>query len=156
MNGPVIDLSGDDALPADTAVLHTVYPGTNKPTGWDITFAGPGHMKTVAFSLSKERERLHRAAQIERSQINGRKWKGDDDKPPEQSRRDFVGDLVARIVSWTPVNFGDGPVEFNEGDPAAEKRAVELLCKPKLGGYVAQIVEFLIDERSFMKASASN
>lgn len=156
VNGaPVVDLSGGEALPADSAVLHIVLPGTNKRTGWDVTFAGPGHPKTIALNNETSRKQLHRQEQIERAQVNGRKWKGDD-KTPDEQRREFVEGLVARVISWTPVNFGDGPVEFNEGDATAPKRAVDLLLKPKLGAYVAQFVDFLIDERTFMKDSANN
>lgn len=154
VNGAVVaaDLSG--AMPADTAVLYTVFPGTNKRTGWNITFAGPGHPKTIAFNNDAERKRLHKAAMIERAQVNGRKWKGDEDKQPDESRRESVESWVARIVSWTPVDFGGGPVEFNEGDATAPTRAVELLMQPKLGAYLLQMVEFMLDEKSFMTDSA--
>jgi hypothetical protein len=146
-----IDLSG--TLPSDIAVLHTVKPGTNVRTGWDITFAGPGHPQTVALNNKRERERLHKAANIERSQINGRKWKGDDDKDPQESRRDFLTDLTARIVSWTPVDFGTGEVKFES--PTDAPNAVELLMNPHLGTYVSQMVDFLLDEQAFLTDSAT-
>lgn len=155
VNGVVIDLSGADAIPADTAVLRTVFPGSNKPTGWNITFAGPGHPKTVALNNETSRKQLQKAALIERAQANGRSWKGDD-LSTDDVRREFVEALVARMLSWTPVNFGDGVVEFTESDAAAPKRAVELLLKPKLGSYVSQCVDFLVEERTFMKGSASD
>lgn len=142
-----VDLSG--TLPVDTAVLYTVIPGTNKRSGWDIVMAGPGHAKTIALNSENERKRLLLEQRIESARINSRKWKPED-KQADESRREFVESLVARIVSWTPVNFGDGPVEFSE------KAAVTLLLSPRLGGYVTQIVDFLIDERTFMKDSANN
>jgi hypothetical protein len=153
--GAIADLSGADALPSDTGTLQTVFPGTNKRTGWDVTFAGPGHPKTIALNQETSRKELHKSEQIERARVNGRKWKGDD-KTPDEQRREFIEGLVARIVCWTPVNFGEGPVEFAEGDATAPKRAIELLLKPKLGAYVAQFVDYLIDERAFMKDSANN
>lgn len=156
VNGATVVADLANALPADTGMLHTVFPGTNKRTGWNIVIAGPGHPKSIALSNEKERERLQKAQQIERAQVNGRKWKGDEDKQPQDSRREFISDLVGRIVSWTPVNFGDGAVEFAEGDVSAPKRAIDLLVQPKMGPYVGQIVDYLLDERSFMKGSASD
>lgn len=151
----VVDLSGANALPDDRGVLHTVFPGTNKPTGWDIVLSGPGHPKTVALGEKAERERLQRAAEIERAQVNGRKWKGDADVSPKQSRREFIESLVGRIISWTPVNFGSGTVTFEENDASAPARAVDTLLDPKLGAYVSQIVDYLLAERAFMKGSAN-
>lgn len=134
-------------LPNDTAVLHMVVPGTNKRIGWDITMAGPGHPKTIALSNEATRERLHRDALIEQARVNGRKWKGED-KQAEESRREFIEGLVGRIVTWTPVKIGDEVVEFSE------KAAIEFLLRPHLGPYVAQITDFLLEERSFMTDSA--
>jgi hypothetical protein len=142
----VADLSA--GLPMDTADLHIVFPGTNKRTGWIITCAGPGHPKTIAANQESERERLHRAAQIERAQVNNRKWKGDDDITPDENLRKIVSGVVARIVSWTPVDFGQGPIEFSD------KAAIDLFMDPKKGAYFGQVVDFLTAERAFMKDSA--
>lgn len=140
-----IDLSG--ALPASTSNLEVVFPGTNRKTGWVVTFAGPSHPKTIAVSNENERKRLDLEARIEAARVNGRKWKPDA-VAPEDSRREFVEGLVARIVGWTPVNFGWGVIEFSP------KTAVDALLRPELGPYVAQFVDFLLGERSFMTDSA--
>lgn len=146
-NASVVDLTA--IMPSDTADLHIVAPGTNKRIGWVITIAGPGHDKTVAFNNGNERKRLALEQRIESSRVNGRKWKGDD-KQPDDSRREFIEGLVARIVTWTPVDIGAGPVAFSD------KAAVELLLNPKMGPFVAQIVDFLLDERSFTTGSATD
>src|SRR5438045_2335617 len=106
----VINMADD--LPADTAELHVVRPGTNIRTGWVITLAGPGHPQSIALMNEGERERLHKSAQIEQAQVNGRKWKGDDAQP-EEARRKLVSYITRRIVGWTPVDFGEGALEFS-------------------------------------------
>lgn len=139
-----------DDLPDDTAEIHIVKSGTNIRTGWVITLAGPGHPQTIALNNELERERLNRSAQIERAQVNGRKWKGDEDEQPEDARRKIVSQVCRRIVSWTPVDFGEGAVEFSQ------ENAVKLFLDPKKGAYFGQIVEFLTAERAFTKGSAKN
>lgn len=145
---PVANLAGD--LPEDTADLHIVVPGTNKRTGWVITLAGPGHPQTVALANEYERKRLQKSSAIEKAQVNGRKWKGDDDVQPDDSRRESVASVVARVVTWTPVDFGNGAIEFTP------KAAVDLFMDPKKGAYFSQIVDFITAERAFMKDSALN
>jgi hypothetical protein len=138
-----------DALPMDTADLYIVRPGTSKRTGWVITMAGPGHPQTIELNNETSRKQLDETRTIKQQQANGRKVKIDEEQP-EDNRREFVESLVARIVTWTPVDFGDGPVEFSP------KAAVNLLLDPKKGAYVGQIVDYLIAEKSFMKGSATD
>lgn len=148
-SAPAVVNMADD-LPLDTAELHIVKPGTNKPTGWVITLAGPGHPQTIAIADEAQRERLHKEAAIERAQVNGRKWKGDEDMSPEQARRKIVTGVCRRIVGWTPVDFGEGPVTFSQ------ENAVKLFMDPAKGSFYLQVVEYLTGERAFMKGSASN
>lgn len=136
------------ALAAQTADLNVVYPGTNQPTGWIVTFAGPSHPKSMAFSDEATREMAKKTADIERAQVNGRKWKGDDDLDPQDIRRKNISNVIRRIVTWTPVDFGTGPVEFEE------EAAIELFMDPAKGNYFAQFVDFLTGEKAFFKASA--
>jgi hypothetical protein len=138
-----------DDLPNDTAELHIVKPGTNIRTGWVITLAGPGHPQTIEMNNEAERERLHRSQEIERAQVNGRKWKGEDEQP-DQSRRKFVSRITGRIVSWTPVDFGAGAVEFSQ------ENAIKTFMDPKKGAFFGQVVDFLTAERAFMKDSATS
>jgi hypothetical protein len=146
---PAVANMADD-LPLDTADLHITKPGTNIPTGWVITLAGPGHPQTIALSDEATRENLARSAAIERAQVNGRKWKGEEDQSPEAARRKTVTSVCKRIVSWTPVDFGEGPVPFSL------ENAVKLFMDPKKGSFYLQIVEFLTAERAFMRGSENS
>jgi hypothetical protein len=136
-------------VPADTAVLEILKPGGIESTGWTITFAGPSHDKTIAWQTESSRKNLRRQQQIEAAQVNGRKYKPEERGPDEQ-KRENVAWIVARIVDWSPVRLGPGdPVAFSE------TAAMELLMRPDLGWAFVQMVEFLVDERSFTKASAT-
>lgn len=147
LNGAVTDLSA--FMPDDTSELYTVVPGTNKRTGWVITLAGPGHAKTVAANNEASRKQLHREQMQENSRVNGRKYKAED-RQPEEQRREFIDGLVARIVTWTPVRIGAETFEFSD------KTAADLLLRPAMGPYVAQVVDALIADGAFMKGSASD
>lgn len=138
----------DDFVPQDTAELHVKIPGTERPLGWIITFGGPSHPKTVAAAERASRKDLQRSNEIEKAKINGRKWKGDMDKAPDEVKREFIQTLVDRMVDWSPVALGDKEYPFTEAT------AVELLIRPEMSPYVNQIVEFLLDDKAFMKASA--
>lgn len=132
----------------DTAILEILAPGGVTSTGWNITFAGPGHPKAVAFNEAKTRENLRRQRQIEAAQVNGRKFKPED-REVDEVRRENVAWIVARIIDWTPVKLGAGdPITFS--DDAAFK----LLLNPDFAWVLSQMVDFITDERSFTKGSA--
>ena len=142
----IVDLSA--FIPTDTAVLAILAPGGVTSTGWNVTFAGPGHPKAVAFTEEASRKNLRRQRQIETAQINGRKYKPEE-REVDEARRENVAWVVARIVDWTPVKLGPGdPIAFSDG------AAFELLLRPEMGWALGQMVEFLADERSFTKGSA--
>lgn len=157
INGEAVDLSA--VMPEDTGTLHIVVPGTNKRTGWQITFAGPGHAKTVAQNDKLSRSNLDRQERIEMAQVNGRKWKGDG-KQPEDVRRENVAWVVGRILHWTPVTvaqFSDQPVELPaDATPEQVKRAQDLLLQPYMGPFFLQMSDFLTAEASFISASAKS
>lgn len=143
-----LDLSA--FLPADTAVLELVRPGTTTKIGWKVTFAGPSHPKAVAWNNDAARQNLIQSREIELARLNGKKY-----VPAEQdveaARRDNVRWVVARIVDWTPVKLSaDSPtVSFSE------QGAVELLMRPEMTAFYGQMLEFLNGEQSFTKASAT-
>lgn len=139
-----IDLSA--ILPADTSVLEILKPGGTEGTGWLITFAGPGHAKTVAWTTEQSRRNLRKEAQREAQRENGRKIKPDE-RDPDDVRRENIGWVVARIVDWTPVKLGGAPIAFSEA------AAMDLLMKPEMGWAYVQMVDFLADERSFTRRS---
>lgn len=157
VNGVAVDLSA--VMPEETGTLHIVVPGTNKPTGWKVTFAGPGHPKTVAQNEEIARAALGRAERIEMAQVNARKWKGDG-KQPEDVRRENVDWVIGRILHWTPIKIGqysDQPVELPDNATQEQiKRAHDLLSQPYMQPFFVQMTDFLADQASFTPASAKS
>ncbi len=154
--GASVDLS--EAMPRDTGILYIVVPGTNKRTGWQITFAGPGHPKTVAQNEELSRANLDKQERIEMAQVNNRKWKGDG-KQVSDVRRENVQWVLGRILSWTPAitikQFSAEPVELPEGANKEQRtRAADLLAEPYMTPYFLQMTEYLGDQASFIEASA--
>lgn len=157
VNGAVLavaDLS--DVMPQQTGILHIVVPGTNKRTGWQITFAGPGHPKTIAQNEELSRVNLDKQERIEMAQVNQRKWKGDG-KQVDDVRRENVDWVLGRILSWTPVSisqFASAPIELPEdASPEQIKQARALLSQPYMVPYFMQMTEYLGDQASFIAAS---
>jgi hypothetical protein len=151
----VADLS--DVMPQSSGVLHIVVPGTNKRTGWQITFAGPGHPKTVAQNEELARTNLDKQERIEMAQVNNRKWKGDG-RQPSDVRAENVDWVLGRILSWTPVaisQFAAAPVALpDDASPEQIKQARALLGQPYMQPYFLQMTEYLGDQASFIAASA--
>lgn len=141
-----IDLSA--ILPADVSTMEVMKPGGTEGTGWHVTFAGPGHAKTVAWQTEQSRRNIRKQAQLEAAQANGRKVKPDE-REPDDVRRENVGWVVARIVDWTPVRIGGEDIPFTEAG------AMALLMRPEMAWAYGQMVDFLVDERSFTKRSES-
>lgn len=141
-----VDLS--DFLPVDTKTLDVLRPGGVGSTGWTITFAGPEHPQTVAWSQTSAKKALKRAEAIEQSQINGKRFKVDE-RSVDEVRRENVAWVVARIVDWTPIRFEGKEIAFS---PAA---ATELLARPAMSWALAQMIDLLSSETSFMKTSAT-
>ena len=147
MTDDVVDLSFD--LPAETYQLAILKPGTATPNGWVITLAGPAHPKTIAYKNIARRDRLQKDAAIEAAQVNGRKFKPDERTIEDDDAR-TVRWLVSRIVTWSPIKVGGDTIAFSD------QAAMELLLRPAMAPYIAQIVEYLQGDRAFMPASASS
>jgi hypothetical protein len=96
------DLASVDAQ--DEAILNVKHPKTDAPTGWCWTFFGPAHPRTVevAERVSREALRVHRAK--EQAQVNGKKWKAEDESMDEIQAR-TVANMVARLKTFTPVKM---------------------------------------------------
>lgn len=141
-----VDLSFD--IPADSAVLEILKPASDVGTGWIVEFAGPGHVKTVEWIDKAQRKSIRKAALIEQAQNNNKKYKAEELEPAE-ARRENVQWVVSRIINWTPIKIGGETFEFSE------KSAVDLLTRPNMGWAFVQMVDFLVDERSFIKGSAT-
>lgn len=135
-----------DAFEASDTGKMQVLDAAGNPTGWFWEFAGPGHPKTEALNNRLARERLHKSAQIEQTQVNGRKWKAEEEIP-DAVRAKNIADLVARIVGWSEVIIGDKPFPFSP------ENATEFLSHPKRVGVLTQAMEFVASEKSFTPRS---
>ena len=140
---PSLDFAAFEA--SDTGKMQ-VLDAAGNPTGWWWEFAGPGHPKTEAQNNRFARERLHKAAQMEQAQVNGRKWKADD-KDPDEVRAKNIADVVERIVGWSAVDIG------GKDFPFTPENATEFLSHPKRIGVLTQAMEFLAAEKSFTPRS---
>ncbi len=139
----VFDLAMLDA--ASEAKMEVVVAG--KGTGWFWTFAGPGHPKAVAQETRIARENLERRKAQERAQINGRKWKPEDETVDEVIAKN-IDLIVERLIDWTPVKFDGEPYPFSP------ENARKVLADPKKVTILTQALEFLSDETVFTKRSA--
>lgn len=140
------DLNDLEAIDQATMEIHS---RDGKPTGWIWTIAGPGHPQAIELSNRLGKERLARAKAQEMAQVNGRKWKGDDESPDEAMRR-TAEMLVGRVLGWSPITMNGKDYPFTRDN------AIALLMDPKRGDtLVSQLTDFLGDERSFMQRSAT-
>jgi hypothetical protein len=144
-NNEAVDIT--DFLPADSAILTIRNPGTNEPTQWKITIAGPSHPKTQAWADDMARRNLRKAAKLEAAQMNGRKLKPEE-RDIEDMRSENIQWIVSRIIDWTPIKIGDTVYEFSENS------AKDLLSQPNMGWAFGQILDFISEEASFTKRSA--
>jgi hypothetical protein len=139
------DLSSFDAV--DEAEMEVYANG--QPTGWKFRIAGPGHPKTIEQSNKLAKERLRREKEQEQARINGKRWKAPDESVDEVLERN-VNLVVDRLLGWSPVTM-DG-----KDYPFSVENARALLLDRRKGQLLIQALEFLGDEQSFGKRSASN
>lgn len=127
----------------DTAEMEVRHPVTGAPTGWIITFAGPAHPKQIALQddLIKRSQREQKA--IKQARVNGKTWKAEE-RTPDDLRRENAEIIAKQIVGWR------GAVA-----PFSEAAAVAMLMDPRYFKLVAQITDFLAEEKDFTEASAT-
>jgi hypothetical protein len=141
------DLSAMDAR--DEGELDIRHPKTDAPTGWIWTFYGPGHPATVAVANRVADAALKKAAARRQAQINGRKWK-EDEESLEQLRAENVDNIIARTKGFTPIKLDGQVIEFSAD---AAKR---LLLDRKKGWLLDQIADYLRDQVNFIRPSATS
>jgi hypothetical protein len=143
-----LDLSG--LQPLDTFELKILKPGTDQPTGWVIVLAGPAHPQSIALNNDMSRENLDREKAIEFAQVNGRKWKVEEESV-EARRRKNVARVCRRIVSWSP----NPTFKFVAPEPIAFslQAATDLFVRPDMGSFFVQVTEYLTSERAFTQPS---
>jgi hypothetical protein len=141
------DLSAIDAQDEGELVIR--HPKTFAPTGWVWTFYGPGHAATVALSNRLAGAALKKAAARRQAQVNGRKWK-EDEESLDQLRAENVDNIIARTKGFTPIRL-DGEL-IEHGSDAAR----QLLLDRKKGWLLEQITDYLRDEANFIQPSATS
>jgi hypothetical protein len=143
MDSKPFDLSA--LASADEADLHILHADGRK-TGWVWTFAGPGHPATIAIDNEQNARYVAREQAKERSQVNGRKWKGGDETP-EELRERSINYIVARLLRWSDTVIEGKPF------PCTPENVRKILADRAFGLVYDQANGFLIDERSFTKRS---
>lgn len=138
------DIDQLDAI--DEAEMTVMSNG--RPTTWKWRFAGPGHAKAIEVSNRIARDRLRKDAEQEQARVNGKKWKADDETPEALAKRN-ADYIIDRLLGWSPVKFA------GEDYPFTVENARKLLLDPRKGALAVQALEFLADNKSFMKRSAA-
>jgi hypothetical protein len=143
-----LDLS--DLAPLTSFKLAIFRPGTSVPTGWVIELAGPSHPLALAVAGDMNRENLEKEKAMEFAQVNGRKWKTDQETADERRRKN-VTKLCRRIVGWEP----SPTFKFVSPDPIAfsVEAAVDLFLRPELGSFFVQVTDYFTGERAFIRPS---
>jgi hypothetical protein len=103
------DLSAMDTQDEGELVIR--HPKTLEPTGWSWTVYGPGHPVTIALSNRVAGAALKKSAARRQAQINGRKWK-EDEESLDQLRTENVDNIVTRTKSFTPIRLDGQLIEF--------------------------------------------
>ena len=116
-------------------------------TGWVWTFAGPGHPATIEADRASAQATLDREAEIERTQVNGRKWKGAAEKVDDRRARN-IKYVVTRLIGWSDIEMNGAPF------PCTPENAAAILGNPDMPTLYEQANTFLVSEKSFSKGSA--
>lgn len=143
----MFDLDHLDAKDESELVIR--HPTTGEPTTWTWTFYGPAHPATVALADRVSKDALKKLAAQRQARINGKKYKDDDEQTLAQIRAENVDNIIARTKTFSPVKLGGTEIAFS---PAAAR---ELLLDRRKGWLLAQVMEFLADETSFIQPSAT-
>lgn len=138
-----IDIATLDAL--DEAEMVVIY--NDRPTTWKWIFAGPGHPKGIAQAERIGREGIATAAAKEQARQNMKKWKEPVDTPDEVREKNATF-VLERLLRWSPVKLNGQTLEFSMDE------AKKLLLDPRKD-LLAQAIEFLTDNKSFIKRSAT-
>jgi hypothetical protein len=141
------DLSEVDVQDEGTLVIR--HPKTLEPTGWIWIFYGPGHAVTAMLASRVAGAALKKAAARRQAQVNGKKWK-EDEESLEQLRADQVDGIVTRTKSFSPIKLGDDTIEYS---PDVARK---LLLDRRKGWLLEQISEYLRDEANFILPSATS
>jgi hypothetical protein len=138
------DLTSIQSL--DEVEIEIKYPGTDESTGWFITLAGPGHPKTIEMAEIASQKNLHRQRMIDQAQINGRKYKAPE-IDVETDRRQNLEGIIGRVIGWRGLYVGGEEV------PYSAENAQRILSDRRNDKSITQVINYILDDQSFMKRS---
>lgn len=134
---------------ASTAEMHLRHPITQASLGWAWTIAGPGHDATIKLQNEFARDRLIEEKAKEQARVNGKKWKSPETSA-EEERAKFVRRISRRVLGFPPCNLNGEKLTYS---PEA---VFKLLNDEEFGWLFTQLVEFLGEDSSFIKGSATS
>jgi hypothetical protein len=140
-------------IPQDSITFEFKVPGNSeKLTGWKLELCGPGHPQAVAYSQTMSLRSNARQARIEAQRSNGKKVKASDlERDPDDVRAENVGWATSRILGWNPVVIPF--IDAKQPTPYSPETALKVFSDPRMGSFLAQLVEVLADEADFTKGS---
>jgi hypothetical protein len=136
---------------ADTGELEITHPATGAPTGWKWIIAGPSHPIVIEQGDEFARQAIRNRRDREAAQVNGRKWKPDDESPEENRKRNAKY-FARRVLGWLP----DQPVRLERDAPPVEfslDNVARLLRQPKYGWLYRQVADYCSEDVGFILCS---
>jgi len=142
-----IDLILDDFSTLDTAVMQLMPPGLGRSVG-TITFAGPGHPKTLRRDqMAFEKNKFEQHQQ----KLNPR-WEAPQKNHQEQKEETAQNLVVSRIVSWDiKGRASDGSIV---AVPYSDATALKMLLDPSKEWVYIDSLIFVGRIENFMPASS--
>lgn len=137
-----------DLATGETAEM-AINTSSGAPTTWVWTIAGPGHPAAIKADREASDEARREELVKEKARINGRKYNPDFIDSAEQQRRNALY-FAKKVLAWTPVRINGA--EF----PYSPASVTKILLDPNYQIVYRQLLDFLTDERSFMKPSSTN
>lgn len=144
---PTFDLGSRRSLSTSLMEVRDPIP-PNAPTGWVWTIAGPGHDATIKLQNEFARDRLREEQAKEQARTNGKKWKSPETSADEE-RAKFVRRISRRVLGFPPCNLNGEKLLYS---PEA---VFKLLNDEEFGWLFTQLIEFLGEDASFIKGSAT-
>jgi hypothetical protein len=131
----------------ETSEMVVNHPVSGAPTTWVWVIAGPGHPATVRADSERAEETKQEELRMRRAQANGQRY-----KPPtitaQEERRRSASNFARRVLSWTKVQLNGQEYEHNY------ENVYKILMDPNYFLVYRQLLDYLVDEKSFMKPSS--